>query len=104
MLGIHEKMSDCPTGPTNFDNTDFVINFIIIFIPLDKETPVFINSFHGFVLSVKSWYFSGYVMRCKLLMIILPTKTSYFKVIGENSVKSWWNPGEILVKSANYLN
>ena len=29
--------------------------------PLDKETPVFIHSFHGFVLSVKSWYFSGYV-------------------------------------------
>ena len=37
-------------------------------------------------------------------MIILPTKTSYFKVIGKNSVKSWWNPGVILVKSANYLN
>ena len=30
-------------------------------IPLDKETPVFIHSFHGFILSVKSWYFSGYV-------------------------------------------
>ena len=30
-------------------------------IPLDKETPVFINSFHGFVLSVKLWYFSGFV-------------------------------------------
>ena len=29
--------------------------------PLDKETPVFIHSFHGFVLSVKSWYFSGFV-------------------------------------------
>ena len=29
-------------------------------MPLDKETPVFINSFHGFVLWVKSWYFSGY--------------------------------------------
>ena len=31
-------------------------------------------------------------------------KNSYFKAIGKNSVKSWWNPGKILVKTANYLN
>ena len=34
---------------------------IVVSLPLDKETPVFVNSFHGFVLSVKSWYFSGFV-------------------------------------------